>query len=58
MELHEHEQSCLEACVKKMYLSERLLKSYIPRKFNQLPFKEIEHRLDNPTDPHGPYFEH
>lgn len=58
MELNEGELNCLQTCVEKLYVSERLLKSYIPRKFSRLSFKDVEERLDNPTDSYGTYFEH
>ena len=58
LELSEREIECMKACVEKIFISERLLKSYIPRKFAKLSFKDIEKRLDNPTDSYGTYFEH
>jgi hypothetical protein len=39
-----------------MYVSERLVKSQIPRKFSRLSMKDVEHRLNNPTDSYGVYF--
>lgn len=41
-----------------MFVSERLLKTYIPKKFSRLSFKDIEARLNNPTDSYGTYFKH
>lgn len=58
MDLSPQEEACLQGCVEKMFVSERLLKSYIPRKFSRLSFKDVEERLNNPTDSFDPYFEH
>lgn len=58
MELLPQELQCLQTCVEKVFVSERLLKAYIPKKFSRLSHKDIEKRLDNPTDSYGTYFEH
>ena len=39
-----------------MFVSERLLKSQIPRKFSRLSMRDVEQRLNNPTDSYGVYF--
>lgn len=41
-----------------MYVSERLLKTQIPRKFSRLTMKDVEERVNNPTDSYGVYFYH
>ena len=46
----------MQNCVEKMYVTERLLKSQIPRKFSRLSTKDVEQRLNNPTDSYGVYF--
>jgi hypothetical protein len=51
--LSEGETTCLQNCVEKMYVSERLVKNYIPSKFSKLSFKNVEDRLNNPTDSYG-----
>lgn len=40
----------MQNCVEKLFVSERLLKTQIPKKFARLSFKDVEHRLNNPTD--------
>jgi hypothetical protein len=42
--------------VEKMFVSERLLKLQIPKRFARMSFKAVEERLNNPTDSHGTYF--
>eukprot|EP00347_Sterkiella_histriomuscorum_P002694 403367167 len=50
------EQECVSNCIEKMFISEKLLKTYLPQKFAKITQKDIEHRLNNPTDSYGKYF--
>jgi hypothetical protein len=55
----EKEATCSDNCIKKTFSSDRLLKSYIPFRLKQggeLTEKNLEKRLNNPTDAYGPYF--
>lgn len=56
--LNEKENECLSNCVEKLYITERLLKKYLPSKFSNLKEKDVQERLDNPTDSYGKYFTH
>ena len=56
--LDEKEDKCLNNCVEKLYVTEKLLKTYVPTKFSRLTQRDIEHRLNNPTDSYGTYFTH
>lgn len=58
LDLSEGESKCLQNCVEKVFVSERLLKGYLPSRFSKLSFKAVEDRLNNPTDSHGQYFQH
>lgn len=52
------EEECLNNCMEKMFITEKILKTYLPKKFSKITQKEIKHRLDNPTDSYGKYFTH
>jgi hypothetical protein len=55
----ETEAQCVENCTSKLYGSDKLLKSYLPARVRQsgnMTLKELERRLENPTDVTGPYF--
>ena len=55
----ETESFCIDNCVRKMFGSEKMLRAYIPFRIKQtgnLSMKEIERRLNNPSDSYGPYF--
>lgn len=52
------ELECLDNCVEKLFVTEKLLKGYMVTKFSKLTEKEIVSRLNNPTDSYGKYFTH
>ena len=55
----ERESKCLDNCVKKLFGSDKVMRSYLPLRLKQaggLSMREVAKRLDNPTDEYGPYF--
>jgi len=57
------ETTCVDNCIQKVFDTEKVLRRYLPFKMTKaneranLTVKEMEKRLNNPTDAYGPYFE-
>jgi hypothetical protein len=55
----ETESLCIDNCVRKIFGSEKMIRAYIPLRIKQtgnLSMKEVERRLNNPSDSYGHYF--
>jgi hypothetical protein len=53
------EATCIDNCANKVFGSDKVLRAYLPLRLKQaggLSMKEIEKRMNNPTDEYGPYF--
>jgi len=57
----EEEGNCIDNCTKKLFTSDKILKSYLTLVLKQtgpMTMRTIENRLNNPTDSYGPYFQY
>jgi hypothetical protein len=56
--LNEEELKCIDNCTEKLFITERILKGYLPHRFSKVTMRDIEERLNKPTDSYGTYFTH
>ena len=55
----ELEAQCVDNCVRKIFASTKVLRAYLPLRLKEgkITEREIERRLNNPTDSYGVYFD-
>ena len=59
--MSEEEAKCIENCAKKLFNANRAMIGYIPTRVagaGELTENVLVHRIENPYDKTGPYFEH
>mmetsp|Transcript_24063 Transcript_24063/g.29903 ORF Transcript_24063/g.29903 Transcript_24063/m.29903 type:complete len:100 (-) Transcript_24063:62-361(-) len=54
----EKESTCLDNCVYKVFATDKAMRAYLPTRLMELKLStsELEKRLNNPNEEHGPYF--
>ena len=55
---NERESTCVDNCAYKVFATDKVMRAYLPTRFAELKLnqKELENRLNNPNEEHGPYF--
>ena len=54
----ESEATCLDNCAYKLFATDKVTRAYLPTRLMELKVtsQELEKRLNNPNQEHGPYF--
>ena len=54
----DREATCVDNCAYKIFATDKVMRAYLPTRLGELKLtqKDLEHRLNNPNEEHGPYF--